>query len=227
VKANPEKFPYLISCPIDLSGKRPVSVSLTSSRCDNAENNLQIIDNQPIDGVKKKFGVCVKQLMYPGRDFIVRFIEWVNLLKILGNTKVHFYNRFLHPEFINVVEYLESQGLVEMKPFLEPSCLTNHMLRILPTIILEHAVINDCFYRTKNLYKYIAVLDPDEVIMPLDESDRSWHDLFQRFNNSYDVFRQNMIFYPSLGESFIEGIPQHNYMLQHVQVSEILILFCF
>jgi Glycosyltransferase family 92 len=213
----------LISCPIVNIRKVPRSVSLTTNRCDSAENNLQIIDNHPTDGVKKEFGVCVKQLTYPNRDFIVRFIEWVHMLRILGNTKVHFYNRMVHPELIKVVDYFESKDLVDMKPFLEPSCLSNDQLASHDTMVIEHSVINDCFYRTKNLYKYLAILDPDEVIIPLNENDRSWQNLFKRFNQSYDIYRQNMIFYPNIEKEPIEGIPKENYILQHVQVSVILI----
>jgi Glycosyltransferase family 92 len=212
----------LISCPIVDIRKVPRSVSLTTNRCDNAENNLQIIDNHPTDGVKKEFGVCVKQLTYPNRDFIVRFIEWVHMLRILGNTKVHFYNRMIHPELVKVVKYLEQQNLVDMKPFLEPSSLSNRMLRTLPTLILEAAVINDCFYRTKNLYKYLAILDPDEVIIPINESNRSWHDLLQNVPPSYDVYFQRLITYHNTESKPIEGIPDYLYMLRHVHVTQLL-----
>lgn len=208
----------MISCPVELDGKLPRSVSLTLNRCDNAENNLQIIDNQPPDGVKKEFGVCVKQLTYPNRDFIIRFIEWLHLLRILGAEKVHFYNRFVHQEMMKVIEYFEAKGLVEMKPFLEPSDLSNQYLTSFPTKILENAVVNDCFYRTKNLYKYIAVFDPDEVIMPLNESHKSWHDLIQSVGSSQDIYTNRMIFYPNLEEPAIDGIPKFLYILQHVKV---------
>lgn len=67
---NEDKFrsPYLIECPLNNNEKLPISLSLTSKPCDKAENNLKIINNQPIGGVKKKFGVCSNQKNYPNRS---------------------------------------------------------------------------------------------------------------------------------------------------------------
>lgn len=199
--------------------KTPRSVSLVLNRCDNAENNLKIIDNQPRGGVKKEFGVCVKQLTYPNREFIIRFIEWIQMCKILGAEKIHFYNRLVHPELIKIVEYFENQDLVEMLPFLEPTGVSNEYLRTISSFVLEAAVINDCFYRVKNLYKYIAILDPDEMIMPVNESHRSWHDLLQSVPPSYDFYASRMITFPHLDQKPFEGVPQTTYMLYHVEVS--------
>lgn len=163
------------------------------------------------------------QLTYPNRDFVIRFIEWVHFLRILGADKIHFYNRFVHPELIKVIEYLEAKGFVEMKPFLEPSELSNQYLTSLPTKLLENAMINDCFYRTKNLYKYIAVIDTDEIIMPLNEAHKSWHDLIQSVGSSQDIYTNRMIYYPNFEAKIFDTIPQFHYILQHVQVRNLLI----
>lgn len=209
----------MISCPILFNGTVPTSVSLTLNRCDDAENNLKIIDNQPDDGVKKEFGVCVKQLTFPNRDFVVRFIEWVHMLNILGASKIHFYNRFVHPDLVKICSYFEDQGLVDMQPFLEPSSMSNQVSRTASSMVLEASVINDCFYRTKNLYKYIAILDPDEVIMPLNDSHKSWHDLIENSPPNQDIYTQRMITFMNTSQKLIEEIPKYFYMLQHVEVS--------
>ena len=193
-------------------------MSLTLNPCDNAENNLKIIDNQPADGVKKEFGVCVKQLTYPHRDFIIRFIEWVHMLRILGNSKVHVYVRFFHPEMMKIIKHFELLGLVETYDFLEPACMSNDQLGTQNTMALEHAILNDCFYKVKNLYTYVAILDPDEIIMPANENDHSWQDLFKSFNQSFDIYPSRMIFYPEFEEMLIDGVPSYFYMLTHVQV---------
>jgi hypothetical protein len=208
----------LISCP--LTDLAPRLVSLTEKPCDTANNSLKVIDNKPVDGVKREFGVCVKQLTYPSRDFIVRFIEWIEILRILGNTKVHFYNRLLHQEIIDVVKYYEKKDLVEMFDFLEPSGMSNQFSRSPETMALEHAILNDCFYRVKNLYKYVLIIDTDEVIVPSNETDRSWMDLFKRFNSSYDVYPSRMMTFSPLEERKVEGVPSYLYMLTHVEVGK-------
>jgi hypothetical protein len=210
----------LINCPV--TSEIPQSVSLTVNPCDHAENNLYIINNQPPDGVKKEFGVCVKQLTYPYRDFAIRFIEWIEMLRILGNTKVHFYNRFLHPETMKIVRYYENLGLLEAFDFLEPSALSNSHLKHPNSFSLEGAIVNDCFYRVKNLYKYVVIIDPDEVLMPLNESHRTWHELIASQPTQHelvDVFNAWMITFPPTGSKFFEDIPTYHYMLQNVQVT--------
>ena len=217
----------MITCPV--TGNIPLSVSLTLNPCDYAENNLKIIDNQPVDGVKKEFGVCVKQLTYPEQEFSIKFIEWVHMLQILGNSKIHFYNRFLHPETLKAVKYFEGLDLIEMFDFIEPSELPNEILRTLDSFILEAAVVNDCFYRVKNLYKFVAILDPDEFIMPLNLCHRSWHDLIKSQSPSYHVYSGRMITFPPMNQAPYEDIPKFNYMLQNVQVNfyEILMNFTY
>jgi hypothetical protein len=80
IEAVPDrKIAYLIECPCTTyENKLPTSVSLTAKPCDNAENNLKIINIQPVDGKMKKFGVCTKQVTYKTPDFTIRFVE-VNL----------------------------------------------------------------------------------------------------------------------------------------------------
>lgn len=186
-------------------------------------NNLQIINNQPIDGVKKKFGVCTKQLNYPNRDFAIRLIEWVEMLKILGVEKIYGYNRYVHPDIFKVMQYFEEKGVLEVKAFLEPS-ETPYIVHDWPVRTLELNLLNDCFYRTKNIYKHVAVLDLDEIIMPAKAGDRNWHDIVSNIPDSEnrDYINVPFFFFPH-NDSFSkeQNIPAYLHMLQHVQVSKI------
>ena len=208
----------MITCPID--GKTPKSVSLTLNPCDYAENNLKIIDNQPPDGVKKEFGVCVKQLTYPNRDFIIRFIEWVHMLQILGNSKVHVFIRFLHPEMMKIIKHLEMEDSIEVFKFLEPSGISNDILNQSSSYVLEAAMLNDCFYRVRHLYKYVSFMDPDEVIIPLNESHHTWHDLIESQPFGADIYAGMMITFPPNADEPFKEIPKYNYMLQNIKVSQ-------
>jgi hypothetical protein len=173
-----KRFPYLISCPIPtFKGNAPTSVSLTVGECDQATNNLEIIDNQPTDGAKKEFGVCLEHFAdNSDNNFIIKFIEWVHLQRILGAEKVHLFNHIHQPRLSKILKYLEEKGLVEVQRFQEPSDIDYSDPNSFSTFVLELAMINDCFYRTKSLYKYVAIVDSDEVIMPKNENHK-WHEV--------------------------------------------------
>lgn len=196
-------------------------VSLVASPCAFAENILKIIDRQPADGVKKRFGVCSKNVVYADRKFTIRFIEWIHMMNLLGAEKVHFYYQFLHPDLFNVVKYLEEQGLVEAWPYFDPTGVK--MIRDYPfTAVTMKNMLTDCFYRGKNLYDYIAVLDMDEVIWPVNEDDMTWNDLIKRDNQlEYkDAYISSNVYYPETEAEPIEGIPSYMYMMQHIQRHE-------
>lgn len=220
---NDTIFPYLLVCPLKLISqeKLPNSVSLVSSQCEDARNNLKIINNQPMNGIKKEFGVCTKQMTYDNESFAIRFIEWVQMLRILGAEKIYGYNRLVHPNIQIAIDYLENRNFIEIEPFLEPIGIF-HKPQSWDTRSLEINLIHDCFYRIRTLYKYIAVLDPDEVIMPAKETDRNWHDMMADIKNpeNYDFFNfKTSIFAHNESVPLIDGIPKYHYMLQHIRVS--------
>lgn len=219
-KADLSKAPYLISCPFEIDGKAPQSVSLTLNRCDYAENNLIIIDNQPPNGVKNKFGICVKQSTFKHREDVIKIVEWAEMMRLLGADKIHTYNRFYHPDLQKIGKYYEEQGFFEIRPYLEPSEITNEQLHCLNSRILELAVINDCFYRIRNFYEYIAILDLDEIFLPVNENEKTWHDLFRNFEElpKYDAYAVRSVTYPPGDGKIVDFIPEYHYMLQHVQV---------
>lgn len=223
-----KKLPHLITCPISNNMKIPQSVSLTTKPCDNAENNLKIINNQPLNGIKKKFGVCVKQITFEERNFAIKFIEWIHLLRFLGNEKVHFYVRYVHPDLNKVLKYLEEKEFIENLLFLEPSGIPD-VFDTPEGYSNEMAMLNDCFYRNRNLYEYIVIIDPDEVIVPTNANDMDWQSMVERVLDSssrdFDSLVFDMVIFPHLEKNQVEGIPEYHYMLQHVKVSLSFIIF--
>lgn len=193
-------------------GTVPSSVSLVSKPCENAENNVKVLNTQPADGVKKRFGVCAKQFTYENRDFTVRFIEWVHISRLLGAEKVHFFYKFLHPDMFKVVKYMEQQGFIEAWPFFEPTGRWHKRL-------MEVNSLTDCFYRVKNLYDYVAIYDFDEIILPMNEKDMSWDDMIKRLEHEgrFDAYVSQNMYYPEVGAEPLPGIPTYMYMLQHTQ----------
>jgi hypothetical protein len=208
-------MPYLISCPFD--GSVPKSVSLVEHPCENAANNLEIINNQPHGDVKKRFGVCTKQFTYENRDFTIKFIEWVYLCRLLGAEKIHLSFEYLHPDFFKVVDYLRDQGFIEYYQFFNPSGAEDSKRRSWQTRMLETNILTDCFYRNMNLYDYIVVIDTDEVIVPVNDADYTWEDILARVDDRIyiDGYIADNVFFPETGSPKYSEIPEYMYMLQH------------
>ena len=180
--------PYLLTCRLPHShhSKVPLSVSVVENMCDKATNNLKVIYNTLPPGVsKKKFAVCVKGLDFPDTDMSVRLVEWLELLAALGADKVFLYNLSVHPNVTKVLEYYTAKGLVDLTPLSLPGYQPN--LSVLQHLFLhkkrshkrqnELIPYNDCLYRNMYKYEYIALLDIDEVILPLRHS--NWAEMME------------------------------------------------
>lgn len=109
--------PYIITCKVPrIKGFpkviAPDSVSIVDDRCDKATNNLRVINNRPEK--KQKFAVCVKGLDFLHEDLSVRLVEWLELLRLLGASKVFLYNLETHPNITKVLEHYQRDGLVDL-----------------------------------------------------------------------------------------------------------------
>ncbi|XP_067005537.2 uncharacterized protein [Anabrus simplex] len=219
--------PYLMTCkvPADMKGKIPVAVSVVENKCDKAQNILKVRYSTPPE--KKDFVVCVKGLDFLHKDLSVRLVEWIELLGILGADKVVLYELQAHPNISRILRYYENTHQVEVipltlpgkhpnAPFLQHMYLTNKL-----TEKRKHEVIpyNDCFYRNMNSYRFVVLLDIDEVIMP--KSMSSWRELIEHVNTTKKAscyYARNVYFLDDLQHShgWFLDIPQHLHMLQHV-----------
>lgn len=194
---------------------------MVTNPCEVAENNLKIIDNQPIDGIKKRFGVCTKQIFLENREYAPKLVEWIELLKILGAAKIHIVVKYVHPDMKTFLDFYEEKGIVEVFPFLEPSGVSTSKMRSNQSRLLQKNMMNDCFYRVRNLYELLVILDPDEVIMPVMESDKTWDDMLKHVNlkDKKCSYASQNVYYPEVEANLYPEIPKHSYMLQHVQRS--------
>jgi hypothetical protein len=210
--------PYLISCPLESLKSLPKSVSLTTKPCGKAENNMAIIKNLPENEVKKRFGVFTKQTIFESREYAPRFVEWVEMLRILGASKIHIYVKFVHPEMKKILDYYEEIGVMEVLPFLEPSGVPTTVMHSYQDMLLQMNILNDCFYRYRNMYDFLVLIDPDELIVPVQANDRTWEDILLRANltEKRDCYRSQNVYYPETEAKLFPDIPKHNYMLQHV-----------
>lgn len=226
--------PYLLQCiiPKDFSKLVPLSVSLVEERCDPSQNNLRVINNLPAEGGKENFAVCVKG-MSGTKDNSLRMVEWLELLFLLGAHKVFLYDMGVHSNMSKIFRYYESQGKVEVRGLTLPGDQPND--RDLLDIYLRHKVVhkrqnevipyNDCLYRNMNRYKFIVLIDTDEIIMP--RTSQNWEMLMKKIapqvmsgsshpRSSYVA--RHVYFLDSMQEKhgWAEDVPRYMYFLQHV-----------
>ncbi|XP_026470406.1 uncharacterized protein LOC113374645 [Ctenocephalides felis] len=225
--------PYLMTCrlPAEYHGRIPASVSIVERPCDNATNNLNVLYDKPVE--KKGFAVCVKGLDFLYEDLSVRLVEWIELLHILGAEKIYFYELQVHPNISKVLKHYENRDMIQVTPLTLPGGQPNipgfqHLYLTKKTNNKrQNEVIpyNDCLYKNLYKYEYIALLDIDEVIMPV--KDANWKDLMLRVRPksmvgrndtraSYNV--RNVYFLDEhLHEhGWYKNIPKYLHMLQHV-----------
>lgn len=230
--------PYLISCPLPKTHNKkiPSSVSVVEKMCDNSTNNLRVIYEKPKE--KKNFAVCVKGLDFLHEDLSVRLVEWIELLGFLGADKIFFYELQVHPNITKVLKYYESIGKVQSTPISlaggQPNVPAFQHLYLTKKINNkrqnELIPYNDCFYKHMYEYHYIALLDIDEVIMPLNSM--TWKELVfdtvvpkalklkPELAASFNV--RNVYFLDDLlhNHGWIKDVPKYMHMLQHVYRSK-------
>jgi hypothetical protein len=237
--------PFIITCDIpqfkNISENiAPTSVSLATKPCSNATNNLRVV-NKRLDKIKD-FAVCVKGLDYLYEDLSVRLIEWIELLNILGADKIFFYNLETHPNITKVLNYYQSVDMVDVTPITLPGAQPNilgfrhlYLKKMLATKRQNELMpYNDCLYRNLYSYKYLALLDIDEIIMP--KVSDNWSQLMQiveklallkNKNQSYASYNvRNVYFFDdSTGDKnqnqlnhvqHESDIPNYLHMLQHI-----------
>ena len=158
--------PHLMTChlPEDYLKKIPKSVSLVNSNCSQATNNLKVNYNLPTESEPKQlFGVCMKAVTITN-DESDEIIQWIEMLRVLGASKIFFYILWVHPNILKVLQYYEEQGIVELTHLTLAGSQPNHPSlqnqyyyhqgdqSYFQRLHNEKIGYNDCFYR--NMYRW-------------------------------------------------------------------------
>ncbi|EDV32659.2 uncharacterized protein Dana_GF22030 [Drosophila ananassae] len=247
-------YPTFLSCPLpegDFKWEIPEMVSLVGRKCDRARNLLRVVyeprEDEPQNVTEKaskdpRFMVCVKTMDFPYEDKSWRLIEWLELMRLLGASKVVLYDGQMHPNMTRVVkDYVtNSPGFVELRPMSlgrgEPHAPPHfHHFAMASDgfnrILNEMIPYNDCFYRNMYKYDYVGVFDIDEVIMPLGNITK-WSELVELSRRVPDdgdripadckewvSFCFRNVYYPRYPErpKVYRNLSSSFYMLQHVE----------
>ena len=169
--------PFLLTCrlPIETPDHIPVFVSLAERPCDKAYNALKLYNREEIATKKGQLAVCVKGLDFPTDDLTIRLIEWLEVLRALGAEKVFLYELSVHPNVQRALKYYAEDGFVDLTRLQLPGSQPNSGL--LRHLYFKHKVTNkrqnelipynDCLYRNIDRFDHVALLDIDEVVVPL------------------------------------------------------------
>lgn len=151
---------YLFTCHSPISAE-PVSVSIGFRNKINSSINLSIHQNKENVGTTVgNLAVCVKPLHYL-YDRAVWLIEFVEFYFLMGVQHFYFYNHTVGSHVDAVLRSYMRQGKVTVLPW-------NLNIRSQKEIRTEgiFASLNDCLFRTMFRFKYVAMVDFDEFIVP-------------------------------------------------------------
>ena len=101
-----------------------------------------------------------------------RFIEWVELNRILGANHVTVYNHSIGQDMDRALRLFEKKGLVEIIQWKLPMEGIYYYA--------EYAAINDCLLRNRFKSKYMINSDMDELIIPHGRDIFTWNEMLQQ-----------------------------------------------
>ena len=157
---------FMLTCVLETKTLRPKRLFLVwMNRCDQPQNNIKIQypksqDNKP----KHEVGVCVPITF--GKIDPYRIIEWVEMHRFLGVTEINVFHSNVSDNTMAALKYYEREGIIKL--FSIPSVLQENHNR---DKIRSSTGLNDCMLRNMYLYKWVLVVDFDEIIFPRNESE--------------------------------------------------------
>jgi hypothetical protein len=169
-------------------GAAPISIDV-SLRLSAATVTIPVSPLGDIFKGRKELALCVKGIW--GQVDPVRLVEWVEFNRILGVQKIVFYDAGLSGDAVDVVKYYKDSSFVDVENFAlvkkfaelaENDPLKEKLLN--PDLAMEQAYLvslNDCYYSRRNSFKYVLLLDIDEVVIP-SRSDETLLDVIEAAN---------------------------------------------
>lgn len=150
---------YVLTCDLPRGHPPPRSVTLTDGRRGLNISRVPVeVPQRP--NVLEDLAVCVSVSYYDLEPR--RLVEWLEMQRILGVSRVFIYNNSVTGEANRVLAFYRDEGFVVVRQsfsFLHGQDEKLIHLHMSP-------VINDCMYRYMHSFRYFAVIDLDEVIVP-------------------------------------------------------------
>ena len=168
---------YYFSCLLPLGFPFiPTHVSLAVRQCGNLTNKIQIVtpENPP---QKHDFGICVPITYWYLDPY--RIVEWIEMNKLFGVTEINVYTCNLSELTKKVLRYFQSEGIVKMHDIPPPkNGHTKDGVQLAGPIS-----INDCMWKNMYRYRYVLIIDFDEIIVPKFHS--NYKEMLQSIDEDY------------------------------------------
>ena len=194
---------YMFTCKIPSSLSTPNQVSMVMNPCESPYNILQVILPYN-DDVKQDFAVCVIGQWARVGDVEAAFLtEWIEAYSMFGVGEINIYNVSLQvtPMVQRVIDHYTNLGRLRLIHQTAPVTALDADDEYDASQLCLRTSANDCLLRNVNRYKYIMVIDRDEIIVPRKHD--SYQEMVKFWANSlgseYDTFPavtvQNSYFY--------------------------------
>ena len=153
---------YILSCrlPKELSRTPPCSVLVSSTTVPT--NTSEWFKVHSSTGIRKnRFEVCVPPLF--GKIDDTNLIAFIELARMFGAERIHFYNHQVSPSVLAVLSYYRELGVVSVLPWKLDSRLQQKMSLHYNG---QSVSIQDCLYRNMFSTHFLAFMDIDEMFVP-------------------------------------------------------------
>ena len=157
-----ELVEHVVTCPVTTVACVPVSVGLAWGTSVNEITSFRVpIEKAQNTSYQQSLAVCVSASF--GHIDIHRVIEWLEMQQILGVQLVVIYNHSVSQSVGHILsQYAHAASVSRLKVELRQT----HAFMSDDVLLHMSPVINDCMYRFSAQFRYFAVIDLDEVIVP-------------------------------------------------------------
>ncbi|CAN8003434.1 unnamed protein product [Ixodes hexagonus] len=158
---------FFLLCPLPpgMTGETPLWVSVQRLNDRAVPRNVllvhrkdEVLDRRPYE--ERELAVCVKPIHYDYNK-VLQFAEFMELNLALGVSHFVLYNHTVGPDVNCLLERYVSENLVTLLPW-ELPIVSQREIRTEALF----AALNDCLYRTMYRFRWVAMIDLDEFIVP-------------------------------------------------------------
>ena len=178
----------MFECKVPMYDPPPSYVSIVDINCTAPKNLLFIQHVTKPKRVTRNFTVCLSPLFE--NPNLYRFVEWIELNKMLGADRFYIYNYTSNLKVRKLLEFYFKSGIINIIQWNLPEINTE--VNVSKPISIHYqgqiAALNDCLYRNKYESEFILNIDMDEFIIPHMQNDTTWHHMFTHLDTNQTVY---------------------------------------